>query len=190
MSREYSADGPGLDARLAALPRELAPARDLWPGVAASIAADRIRPAAPWRRWPLALAAGVAIAVAAGLIGWRVGREAAPALTTVLPADAGSEALRQASFAVPQGGDYLATRADLEGTYRERLELLAPATRSRIEQDLAAIRAANADIRHALAADPQSPVLNRLLESTWQQEFDLYATVARSTEPAAPRTRT
>jgi len=80
-------------------------------------------------------------------------------------------------------------RADLERTYRERLELLAPETRRRIEQDLSTIRTANEDIRRALAADPESAVLNRLLESTWQQEFDLYSTVVRNTEPATERNR-
>jgi hypothetical protein len=188
MNRDYPADNSALDARLAALPRNLAPARDLWPGIAASIAADAARPTMPWRRWPLALAAGVATAVVAGFIGWQAHREASPAAG--LPASGGSEALRQASFAVPQGDRYLAARAELVQTYRERLELLAPATRARVEQDLAVIRAATADIRRELAANPESPVLNRLLESTWQQEFDFYATVARCTEPAAPRTRT
>ena len=70
------------------------------------------------------------------------------------------------------------------------LALLEPVTRDRIEHDLSIIRAANADIRRALAADPQSAVLNRLLESTWQQEFDLYTTVVRTTEPAMQRNRT
>jgi len=144
----------------------------------------------PGRRWPLALAAGVAVAVVAGFIGWQAHREASPAAGLPPLAVTGSEALRQASFALPRGDQYLAARAQLVATYRERLELLAPATRARIEQDLAAIRAANADIRRELAADPQSPVLNRLLEGTWQQEFDLYTTVARCTEPAVPRTRT
>jgi hypothetical protein len=185
MSREHPAENSELDTRLAALPRELAPARDLWPGIAASIAQQRARPAAPQRRWPLALAAGVAVAAVAGLIGWQAPRDAsfAPAVTA-------SEALRQANFAMPQGDQYRATRAELEETYRERLQLLAPATRARVEQDLAAIRAANADIRRALAANPESPVLNRLLESSWQQEFDLFTTVAATTEPAALRTRT
>jgi hypothetical protein len=41
-----------------------------------------------------------------------------------------------------------------------------------------------------LAADPQSAVLNRLLAGTWQQEFDLYATVVQTTEPAMQRNRT
>jgi hypothetical protein len=190
MSREYPVENIELDRRLAALSREQAPARDLWPGIVASMTAGNVGPVAPRRRWPLALAAGVAGAMMAGLIGWQAGREAPTPVGIPSPAGSGSDAFRESRFAAPEGRDYRATRAELETTYRERLALLAPATRARIEQDLATIREANADIRRALATGPPSAVLNRLLESTWQQEFDLYATVARSTAPAVPRSRT
>ena len=86
--------------------------------------------------------------------------------------------------------EYQATRAALEKTYRERLALLAPDTRARIEQDLALIRGAHEDIRRALARDPGSHVLMELLQSTTEQEFNLYSTVGRATEPFVPRTRT
>ena len=178
-----------LDARLTALPLEKAPARDLWPEVLASIAAPVVRPATGRWRWPLALIAGFAIAAIAGAIGWQAGRQDASPVAAVATGG-GADPLAQASFALPEGHEYRATRVALEQSYRERLELLAPATRQRIEEDLAVIRQANADIRRALAADPQSAVLNRLLESTWQQEFSLYATVTHNTDPAAPRTRT
>jgi hypothetical protein len=171
-----------LDERLAQLPRELPLERDLWPAIDAAITAEgavqqRPRP----RRMPLALAAGLAIALTAGIIGWQAGRS-----HSLLAASApGTE-----GFAVPADAEYVKTRATLERTYRDRLALLEPVTRERIEHDLAIIRAANADIRRALGADPQSAVLNRLLESTWQQEFDLYTTVVRTTEPAMQRNRT
>lgn len=169
-----------LDSRLADLPREITPPRDLWPAIEASIAGtDRVA-GMPRRRVPLALAAGLAIAVTAGLMGWQLAR-----IQPTAPAAELAE-----GFAEPASSQYVSMRAALEHTYRERLELLAPATRKRIEQDLATIRAANADIRRALAGDPESPVLNRLLESTWQQEFDLYTTVVRNTEPATQGNRT
>ena len=168
-----------LDSRLAELARDIPPPRDLWPGIRAAIGSEQ--PAA--RRWPmpLALAAGLGVAVTAGLLGWHLARQQ-PLLA------AGS--LATAGFAEPASAQYVSMRAALEHTYRERLALLAPATRTRIEQDLATIRAANADIRRALAADPESPVLNRLLESTWQQEFDLYTTVVHNSEPATQGKRT
>jgi hypothetical protein len=73
----------------------------------------------------------------------------------------------------------------------ERLALRAPPTRTRVRADLATIRAANADLRAALAKDPASPLLLQLLASTWRQEIELYASVARSTSPLIQRrTRT
>jgi hypothetical protein len=168
-----------LDDRLAQLPHELPLQRDLWPAIEAAItAAETAR--RPQRRVPPALAAGLAIALTAGIIGWQAGRHSG--LSASAPGAEG--------FAVPADPEYVKTRASLERTYQDRLALLEPVTRERIEHDLAIIRAANADIRHALAADPQSAVLNRLLASIWQQEFDLYATVVRTTEPAMQRNRT
>jgi hypothetical protein len=119
-----------------------------------------------------------------------------PATPTTQPATAPATArpaatpLLAAAFEAPQDARYRATRAALEQTFRERLTLLAPETRTRIEQNLEIIRRANDDIRAALATDPNSPLLQQLLESTWQQEIDLYTTVSRNTEPALPRTAT
>jgi hypothetical protein len=175
-----------LERRLAALDPEIAPGRDLWPGIHAAIGT------APARRWPLALAAGLAtVALAGALLGWQIARlrtpsavvtSRAPAPSVGAPAEGSGD-----SFTVPETQSFVATRAMLEQTYQQRLALLAPATRRRVEQDLATIRAANADIRKALAADPRSAVLSHLLASTLQQEFDLYSTVIRNTAPAADR---
>jgi hypothetical protein len=186
MTRESSTDDPRLDAQLATLPRELAPARDLWPAISAALVPE---PAARVR-WPLGLAAGIAAAAFAAFVGWRAGRETAVPTAAVEPAAQRSADRLQTSFEAPADPEFLAARAALERSYHERLASLAPPTRARIEQNLEIIREANADIRRALAADPQSPVLQRLLESTWQQEIDLYATVSRSIDPAALRSRT
>jgi hypothetical protein len=195
-----------LDRRLAALDPDVPPERDLWPGIVAAIDASGAgdKPpravaleAAPEisvhagaaRRWPLALAAGFAlVALVGALFGWQLARmrpatvasAPPPSITAPLPPDGDA-------FAGPDTANFRATRASLEQTYQQRLALLAPATRRRVEQDLATIRAANADIRKALEADPQSAVLNHLLATTLHQEFDLYATVIRNTAPAVPR---
>ena len=91
------------------------------------------------------------------------------------------------SFGPPQNAEYVAANAALERTFNERLKLLAPATRARVQADLDTIRHANADLRSALAKDPASPLLLQLLHSTWQQEIDLYTSVAQSTEPLMMR---
>jgi hypothetical protein len=176
---------PSLDAHLAALPRELPPARDLWAGIDARLTRTERGP----RRWPLALAAGIVLAALGAVVGARLAPPAGPAPTVaaVPPAASG---LVPARLKGTEDAEYLATRAALEKTYRERIALLAPGTRARIEQDLALIRSAHEDIQQALARDPGSRVLLQLLQSTTEQEFSLYSTVGRNTEPFASRTST
>jgi len=183
MSDRDRNDFRGLDARLAALPRDLPPARDLWPGIDAAVTHST----GPRRRWPFALAAGLAVATLGVVLGVRLARDVPPAPVALGPSD---NVLVVSRLKSTEDADYLATRASLEKTYRERIALLAPDTRARIEEDLALIQHAHEDIRNALARDPGSRVLLQLLESTTEQEFSLYSTVGRNTEPFAPRTRT
>lgn len=65
--------------QLRALRREQMPARDLWPGIAASLATPApcpaslrpaIRPVRLARRWPVPLALAATLAVAVGALGW------------------------------------------------------------------------------------------------------------------------
>ena len=163
-----------VDRELARLPREVAPPRDLWPAISRAI-----RPARQ-QRWPMALAAGVAGAVPAGAVSWAV-LQSRPAPA---PAEA-SAAGRTGEYSDPS---FVAARAELERSFHERLALLEPVTRARIEQSLAVIHHAQDDIRKALAADPSSPVLQELLDNTRHDEIDLYQGVVRGTQPAISRT--
>ena len=188
MSEHDPTDPRALEARLAALPRELPPARDLWPGIEAALA-----PRAPAvRRWPLALAAGLAIGALGVLLGARLAREPPPPGPTGASGGTGplASVMVAARLKGAENAEFLATRVALERTYHERLAMLAPATRAQIEQDLVLIQSARDDIRDALTRDPGSRVLLQLLQSTTEQEFTLYSTVGRNTEPFAPRTRT
>ena len=77
------------------------------------------------------------------------------------PAARGATAsLRAAAFDEPRNPGYVAARDELEVSFRERLALLDPATRAKIEASLAVIRRAHEDIRKALASDPASPVVD------------------------------
>jgi hypothetical protein len=193
--------GAALDAALARLSLEQAPPRDLWPAIERELARAPVR--ATTNR-PFALAASVAALALLGALAWNMRGPygdatdaarsgtgqlaqspglAAPAGGAVLPASA--------SYGPPDNAAYEAARVKLARTFEERLDLLAPATQARVRADLATIRAANADLRAALAKDPASPLLLQLLASTWRQEIDLYASVARTTSPLIQRrTRT
>jgi hypothetical protein len=165
-----------LDRMIASLPKDIVPPGSLWPGIAARL------PSRTRRATPMALAAVVALAAAglASFFTWAVleSRSVPRVIQTVAATN---------SFEEPRDPKYVLAREAVEKTFRERLTLLEPATRTKIEASLAVIQKAHEDIRKALAADPQSPVLEQLWESTWHDEFDLYDRVVQATQ--SPMTR-
>ena len=188
-----------LDEELAKLSRDVPPQRDLWPGVVRGIVREpRSAPrfaSAPWMAYAATIAG---LCVAAALI-WVMmygrtplsasGRGAAanPAGGGSPVAVTGPAAGAAAGFGEPSDPNYLAARAELERTFNQRLTQLDPATRAKIEADLASIRKARDDIRKALAAEPDSPVLEQLLASALHDELDLYDEVVRTTQPTSAR---
>jgi hypothetical protein len=192
-----------LDDALHSVAREVQPARDLWPAISAAIqqgaAPDATVPTdlasvraarnarTPRASWPLALAACLGVVSLVGALCWSVLRQPAATAVTARASVVPRAGQKLVSFGPPQDPAYEAARADLERTFDERLKLLAPATRLRVQADLKTIQQANADLRAALAHDPASPLLLQLLHSTGQQEIDLYTNVAQSTEPLLTR---
>ena len=169
-------DPDSLDRLIASLPKEVVPPANLWPRVAARL--SRKSRHAP----PMALAAAIAMAAAglASLFTWAVlqSRSVPRVIQTVAA---------MPSFEEPRDAKYVLARNSIEKTFQERLALLDPATRAKIESSLAVIQKAHEDIRQALAADPQSAVLEQLWESTWHDEFDLYDRVVQATQPTMTR---
>lgn len=165
-----------LDDLLADLPRDMPPPPYLWSGIVRRLPRRRARPML------LAAAAGVAGACLASALTWAVlhGRFAAPAAPVV--------AAQVPTLDEPRNASYVAARDSLELSFRQRLALLDPATRAKIEANLAIIRQAHEDIRKALASDPASPVLEQLWQSTWHDEIDLYEHVVQATQPTMTRT--
>jgi hypothetical protein len=165
-----------LDRRIAGLPKEITPARNLWPQIADQLVSSRRRPR------PMALAALIALAAAclASLFTWAVmqGRSMPQMIQTVATRN---------SFEEPRDAKYVLARDMMQKTFRERLALLDPVTRTKIETSLAAIRQAHEDIRKALAAEPENPLLEQLWESTWHDEFDLYDHVVEATQSTMTR---
>jgi hypothetical protein len=180
-----------VDEALARLPRELSPARDLWPAIAQAMNEGAVRPRRGpglprWPQWPVALAASLGLVGLVAALSWSVLRQ--QATTMLAPGGAAAPAQQtRVSFEAPRDAAFLSARAALESTYAQRLALLAPATRVRVQADLETIRKANADIRDALNHDPASPLLQQLLRSTWQQEIELYTDLAQATEPMLTR---
>lgn len=155
-----------LDALLARVGREVAPAKDLWPEIQAQAYAQQFQRRRPWQ-----LAAGIAAVTLAAAFAWHLWQGPAPMVAGPALAE---EPYRRADV-------------QLEQTYRAQLEQLAPDTRLQVAHDLEVIHNARADIRRALTADPGSPLLNELMATTWQQEIDLYRDVGANATVATRR---
>ncbi len=155
-----------LDALLARLGRDIAPAKDLWPELEAQASLRQFQQRRPWQ-----LAAGIAAMILAAAFALHLWTR--PAAMVAGPA--------------LQDEPYLRVSAQLEQSYRAQLDQLPPDTRMQIGHDLDVIRDARADIRRALATDPGSRLLNELMATTWQQEIDLYRDVAANSTVAIRR---
>lgn len=173
--RQLLAEATVLGQAARALPREIAPERDLWPGIAAGIERSvvvRERFGAPaWRRWrALAVAATAVVAL---LVAYQLGRRAAPprgaSPTVAARSDTAGGGLPDA---VAQAG-YRAARDELMAALAERRDALSPQTLAVVDHNLAVIEGSIENIRTALAADPDNPGLARRLGFVYRQELDL-----------------
>ncbi len=166
-----------LDELLARVPRDVPLPGNLWAGIERQIAPK------PRRFTAFAIAASLGVACIAGALTWAV-------LHGVPAGDAGATAgatAGAANFDEPTDPPYVAARTGLEQSFRNRIALLDPATRSKIEANLEIIQKAHEELRTALAAQPDNPLLEQLLQDTWHEEFDLYDSVVRGTQPTQMR---
>jgi hypothetical protein len=174
--------------KAAELPKDIAPAHDLWPGIAARLgeAPRRMRTFG----WPMAIAAGLLVAAVSALLTWGLMREPAPvpgpmaevpaAATAIVPVNYGANSTLSAA--------QLATRDELLVQFRQRVEELSPQTREAVVKNLAIIQRAADEIDAALAQDPASGLLNELLFGTYRQELQLYSKVVTAGDGSTRRT--
>jgi anti-sigma factor RsiW len=167
-------------AQAAALPRELAPARDLWPGIRARLGRPGVLPfsrsfsgVGSWLPASLAAAAVVALAVAA--LVRTSGTAYGPSQVSAFPTGSSTEA----AGVLKAERDYAQASAALLAALRERPERLSAETLAAIEKDLLVIDGALTQIREALAQDPSSGALNHLLASTHQRKLKVLQRVVK-----------
>ena len=145
--------------RLRQLPRELEPAHDLWPGIAARLQAPAQRRTR--RAWAggLALAASLLIAV----FGWRLA--SVPAHDAAVVAAPGSDAAEQI---VQQQARELTLEYRAALSQYEALPMPSAA-----EPGLEALDDSARDIRSALAVEPDSVRLLQQLQRTYTRRLEL-----------------
>ena len=167
------------DARLAEAIgqlRDSAPEHDLWPDIA-----PRLRPrAVPGTlrlRWPTALAAGLAIAVASVGGTMAVLHRGAPPVTSVtLPRDTGLPVI--AASASPADTTLLSAIVQVEGTLRSLQEKLDPAARASLARSLEALDQAITEAAARQRSQPGDPRAARYLTATLRKKLDVLRNVA------------
>ena len=140
------------------LARDIAPDRDLWPGIAARI--GRKRSGRPL--WAYGLAASLFLAVGAGSL-WLGLVQRGPGSAPQLAATPSPEAA------------YFAQRAAFAENTVESAPNLTPATRAVILKNLQVIEGSMQQIEQALEQDPNNPRLRALLYDLYQNEARLLA---------------
>ena len=186
-----------LDEALASLPREVEPQRDLWPQIQAEIAKTPIvTDAAPVvysrSRW-LQIAAAALLVVATSFTTYFVTRQSLRNEATLIAQQAmpaPTVTAQPASFSFghePLGVGYVNARADLDKRFRERVASLPPATRAKLERNLADLRHAADEISATLAEHPSDALLQELLMSTYQSELQLLSDVNDMATPNSTR---
>lgn len=144
--------------RASALPRDISPPRDLWPGIHQRLAAapsGAVR-ATVWRP-ALAFAAAVLLLLSGGLLVLTMPRVADPDFT---PGQAPSRLAWEVRAAE---AEYAQARRDLLAAMDQNESRLAPETRRVVEENLAIIDGAIEQIRASLQKDPENDVLFHML---------------------------
>jgi hypothetical protein len=188
-------DPSGLDARLQQLPREIAPGRDLWPGIESRLEpralADRRRPAWLWQAAAAVLLVAGSSLLTATLMNERRddGTMAASPVPVPAPGPAAVDTVQAMPVAFGPGKrldpEYLAARKQLTVVLEERMARLPTSTRAKLEASLGELRRAAEQINVALAEQPDDPLLQELLLATYQDELAVLANVNQLTSALA-----
>lgn len=171
-------------AQAAAVPKEMSPPRDLWPGIARRIEGKSVLPfpralawSALWSPGALAAAATVILAVAAALrtggLAPSSGPEAGPTTAVVRPAAYATAPVLDAE------AEYVRATSALLTALNERRDALSPETLAAVEANLRVIDDALGQIRAALRKDPGNTQLTRMLTSTHQRKVDVLRRVVK-----------
>ena len=179
--------GDALMAAAAALPKEIKPGRELWPGIEQALAGKQ-----PWyRQGMFAQAAAVLLLVGAssGLTYLAVKDGSSP----VSPVATGVERVFEpvsGSFGsrYTLGPDFLEARNALAERLESEMEKLSPESRAVVQKNLDAIHAAIVEINKALAEEPDNVLLQDLLLRTYHEEVALMQQVGGIRNSAMNRT--
>jgi len=174
-SRERDAADNGWRQELERLPDEVRPDYDLWPGIAGRLAPRTV----PWWRRlgqevglgglsrPVLAVAAAALVLAVGSTLWSHRQEPTPPVPVVAGPITSTAVLVETSDAADE---LLRLRWELLASLEDRREQVAPETVAMVEETLAVLDAAIAQVRSALAEDPGNVYLNHMLADEYRRE--------------------
>jgi hypothetical protein len=171
-----------INAALASLPRELPPARDLWPDIESRLEPRRRRGA-----WASQAAAAIALVAVSSLVTASLVRRA-DAPVARMSTQASQAAVMPTSFgpSYSLNAEYDMARRQLAADLEQRLAGMPPSARQKLEANLAEMHRAATEINVALARQPGDPLLEELLLNTYQDELGVLASVNQLTGTSAP----
>jgi len=164
-------------AEAGALPRDVLPERDLWPGVERKIAAPS-RTGFRWQVPAFAAAAALVLMAATALVTWQVARRPGSEAPAVAAASVSDRGLREAER------DFNEATMKLLEVLRSDRARVRPETLQLVEANLEIINEAIAETRTALEKDPANTGLGRVLMAMYQKKSELLRNAARLS-PAA-----
>jgi len=159
------------------LPDTIEPPAELWTGLRARLSAPpaTVRSSGTARRWQLAAAAVLLVALSAGVTALLLRRpsESRTSPDVVATRNAGSAPPPRFAAARRVAADYETTIRQLRETLDERRAQLDPGTVAKVEASLRVIDSAIAEARGALAADPANLTLVDLLAASYERKLEL-----------------
>jgi hypothetical protein len=167
---------------LGQLAQSIPPPRDLWPGIAAEISRDGLRPGSAAGRRSLAPSrmqwAALAAVVAALAVGMWVGRTMLPVGGKQSPEQIASTAAQDVvAAAYVKDPRYVRERDQLVHALDAKMKTLPPETQQKVTASLATIRKSIDDIQAALGKDPGNALLQALLVNSYQDEMRVLTAV-------------
>ena len=160
--------------RLDELAQSVPPARDLWPGIAAAIDAEKSANAAAarvprsfgWRP-----AGAMAAAIALVTVGVFIGRSISPTGAELARNPATQNDPSTIPTAFQRDENYRKQRDVLIGEVQKRLQSMPAAERDKVSASLNTLRRSITEIEAALGRDPANALLQELLVSSCQEEM-------------------
>jgi hypothetical protein len=179
---------PATASSLRELPLSVAPPRDLWPQIEASLAKERSGTAGASRFGSLRPSRGQWLSLAAAVgslaVGVWLGRNMMP---VTAPASAGPATVATGDPAVLKAAfvsdpRYLKQRTAMIRSVEAQLKQMSPEMQAKIGASLATIRKSMQEIQSALGRYPGNALLQELLVNTYQDEMRVLTDVHEASD--------